>query len=157
MSESALREALAILLQVQPDHSVLLLDLLRIRFDLLSAFSLAACALQVSDDRPLLVHCVKGTHRTGCLVACLRKCQARFPWHYSRIRLALFCVICLSYCGLNCCSWFDFAFFQGWSLSSIFDEYRRFTEGNFRLLDLQFIDLFSPDPSRPLQYHLKVI
>ncbi len=46
---------------------------------------------------------------------------------------------------------------QGWSLSSIFDEYRRFTDGNLRLLDLQFIDLFSPDPSRHLEYHLKVM
>jgi hypothetical protein len=46
---------------------------------------------------------------------------------------------------------------QGWSLSSIFDEYRRFVDGNVRLLDLQFIDLFSPDPSRHLEYHLKVM
>lgn len=157
MSESALREALAILLQVQPHHSAFFFHLLRTRLDLLSAFSLAAGALQVSDDRPLLVHCVKGTHRTGCLVACLRKCQARFPWHCNCIRPALFCMICLSFCGLNCSSMFDFALFQGWSLSSIFDEYRRFSDGNFRLLDLQFIDLFSPDPSRHLEFHLKVI
>ncbi len=46
---------------------------------------------------------------------------------------------------------------QGWSLSSIFDEYRRFVEGNVRLLDLQFMDLFTPDPNRHLEYHLKVM
>ena len=62
---------------------------------------------------------------------------------------------------------------QGWCLSGIFDEcvrelpaaklcnnlgmYRRFVDGNERLLDLQFIDLFSPDPSRHLEYHLKVM
>ena len=46
---------------------------------------------------------------------------------------------------------------QGWCLSGIFDEYRRFVDGSERLLDLQFIDLFSPDPSRHLEYHLKVV
>jgi hypothetical protein len=35
--------------------------------------------------------------------------------------------------------------------------YRRFVDGNVRLLDLQFIDLFSPDPNRHLECHLKVI
>jgi hypothetical protein len=30
-------------------------------------------------------------------------------------------------------------------------------DGSERLLDLQFIDLFSPDPSRHLEYHLKVV
>jgi hypothetical protein len=62
---------------------------------------------------------------------------------------------------------------QGWCLSGIFEEcvhelpalkfcnklsmYRRFVDGNERLLDLQFIDLFSPDPTRHLEYHLKVM
>jgi hypothetical protein len=45
---------------------------------------------QLCDNRrPLLVHCTKGTHRTGCVVGCLRK-------------------------------------LEGWSLTPIFDEYRRF-------------------------------
>ena len=35
--------------------------------------------------------------------------------------------------------------------------YRRFVDGNVRLLDLQFIDLFSPDPNRSLHYHLTVV
>lgn len=54
---------------------------------------------------PLLIHCNKGKHRTGCLVGCLRKIQR-------------------------------------WSLTSIFDEYRRFAGNKVRLLDQQFIELF---------------
>ncbi|GAB5367260.1 hypothetical protein AAMO2058_001214700 [Amorphochlora amoebiformis] len=30
-----------------------------------------------SNNHPLLVHCSKGKHRTGCVVACLRKLQQR--------------------------------------------------------------------------------
>lgn len=65
-------------------------------------------ALQVLlDERrhPLLIHCNKGKHRTGCLVGCLRKVQR-------------------------------------WSLTSIFDEYRRFAGNKVRILDQQFIELF---------------
>lgn len=50
-----------------------------------------AAALAVLLDRrnhPILIHCNKGKHRTGCLVGCLRK-------------------------------------MMGWSLTSIFDEYRQ--------------------------------
>ena len=94
------------------------------------------------------MHCVKGTHRTGCLVACLRKCQATSP-------LPLPPHLSPSSHILSPCP--QFTSVQGWSLSSIFDEYRRFVDGNVRLLDLQFIDLFSPDPSRHLEYHLKVM
>lgn len=54
---------------------------------------------------PLLIHCNKGKHRTGCLVGCLRKVQR-------------------------------------WSLTSIFDEYRRFAGNKVRILDQQFIELF---------------
>lgn len=54
---------------------------------------------------PLLIHCNKGKHRTGCLVGCLRKVQR-------------------------------------WSLTSIFDEYRRFAANKVRVLDQQFIELF---------------
>lgn len=65
-------------------------------------------ALQVLLDvrhHPLLIHCNKGKHRTGCLVGCLRKVQR-------------------------------------WSLTSIFDEYRRFAGNKVRILDQQFIELF---------------
>jgi tyrosine-protein phosphatase SIW14 len=31
--------------------------------------------LQATADRPLLIHCTKGTHRTGCVVGCLRKLE----------------------------------------------------------------------------------
>lgn len=54
---------------------------------------------------PVLIHCNKGKHRTGCLVGCLRKVQR-------------------------------------WSLTSIFDEYRRFAGNKVRILDQQFIELF---------------
>lgn len=56
-------------------------------------------------NHPLLIHCNKGKHRTGCLVGCLRKVQR-------------------------------------WSLTSIFDEYRRFAGNKVRILDQQFIELF---------------
>jgi len=59
------------------------------------------------DERnhPILIHCNKGKHRTGCLVGCLRKLQK-------------------------------------WSLTGIFDEYRRFAGTKVRVLDQQFIELF---------------
>jgi len=62
---------------------------------------------QVLDKRnhPMLVHCNKGKHRTGCLIGCLRKLQR-------------------------------------WSLTYIFDEYRRFAGAKSRVLDCQFIELF---------------
>eukprot|EP00911_Craspedida_sp_UC1_P002516 UC1_evm1s1869 len=59
------------------------------------------------DNRPVLIHCHKGNHRTGCLVGCFRRCQQ-------------------------------------WTLTSAFDEYRRFTGDNDHLLDLQCIELFQP-------------
>lgn len=31
--------------------------------------------LRATADRPLLIHCTKGTHRTGCVVGCLRKLE----------------------------------------------------------------------------------
>ena len=39
---------------------------------------LMRAALQIILDprtRPILIHCNKGTHRTGCVVGCLRKIQ----------------------------------------------------------------------------------
>jgi len=57
-------------------------------------------------NHPVLIHCNKGKHRTGCLVGCLRKAQH-------------------------------------WSLTYIFDEYRRFAGTKVRVLDQQFIELFS--------------
>jgi len=56
-------------------------------------------------NHPILIHCNKGKHRTGCLVGCLRKLQK-------------------------------------WSLTGIFDEYRRFAGAKVRVLDQQFIELF---------------
>eukprot|EP00271_Cylindrocystis_brebissonii_P001885 TRINITY_DN12203_c0_g2_i1.p1 TRINITY_DN12203_c0_g2~~TRINITY_DN12203_c0_g2_i1.p1 ORF type:complete len:582 (+),score=73.67 TRINITY_DN12203_c0_g2_i1:1531-3276(+) len=61
--------------------------------------------------RPLLIHCNKGKHRTGCLVGCFRKVQC-------------------------------------WSLTSIFDEYRRFAGTKVRMLDQQFMELFDVNEFR---------
>lgn len=71
-------------------------------------------ALQVILDvrrHPVLIHCNKGKHRTGCLVGCLRKVQR-------------------------------------WSLTSIFDEYRRYAGTKTRDLDQQFIELFQTNRVR---------
>lgn len=54
---------------------------------------------------PILVHCDKGNHRTGCVIGCLRKLES-------------------------------------WALTSILDEYGRYTGANTRILDQQFIQLF---------------
>lgn len=49
--------------------------------------------VKLLDERshPVLIHCLKGKHRIGCLVGCLRKIQR-------------------------------------WSMTSIFDEYRKFAD-----------------------------
>ncbi|KAI9638979.1 tyrosine phosphatase family-domain-containing protein [Dioszegia hungarica] len=65
----------------------------------------ALCAILDKRNHPLLIHCNKGKHRTGCLVGCIRRVQT-------------------------------------WSLTSIFDEYRRFSNPKSRAVDQQFIDLF---------------
>lgn len=57
------------------------------------------------ENHPILIHCNRGKHRTGCLVGCIRK-------------------------------------LQNWSLTMIFDEYRRFAFPKVRALDQQFIELY---------------
>lgn len=56
-------------------------------------------------NHPILIHCNRGKHRTGCLVGCLRR-------------------------------------LQDWSLTMIFDEYRRFSFPKSRPLDQQLIELY---------------
>eukprot|EP00128_Syssomonas_multiformis_P014432 Colp12_sorted_trinity150504_noHs@10199 len=56
-------------------------------------------------NHPILIHCSKGKHKTGCLVGCLRKLLQ-------------------------------------WSITSIFEEHRRFVGTKVRILDLQFIELY---------------
>lgn len=58
-----------------------------------------------SRNHPMLIHCNKGKHRTGCLVGVLRRLQT-------------------------------------WSLTAIFDEYRRYSHPKSRQMDLQFIEAF---------------
>lgn len=58
------------------------------------------------ENQPILIHCNRGKHRTGCLVGILRKLQK-------------------------------------WSLSIIFDEYRRFAAPKERPMDQQFIELYN--------------
>lgn len=57
------------------------------------------------DNQPILIHCNRGKHRTGCLVGVLRR-------------------------------------LQGWSLTIIFDEYRKFAAPKERPMDQQFIELY---------------
>lgn len=68
---------------------------------------IASALLTILDRRnhPMLIHCNKGKHRTGCLIGCLRK-------------------------------------LQDWSLTIIFDEYRRFSHPKSRSMDQEFIELF---------------
>ncbi|CAO1629041.1 unnamed protein product [Parajaminaea phylloscopi] len=68
---------------------------------------IAAALVTMLDRRnhPMLIHCNKGKHRTGCLIGCLRKLQS-------------------------------------WSLTTIFDEYRRFSFPKSRSMDQEFIELF---------------
>ncbi|CCE79313.1 Piso0_001370 [Millerozyma farinosa CBS 7064] len=56
-------------------------------------------------NQPILMHCNRGKHRTGCLVGVLRRLQK-------------------------------------WSLSIIFDEYRKFAAPKERPMDQQFIELY---------------
>lgn len=65
----------------------------------------ALAALLDRRNHPILVHCNKGKHRTGCLMGCLRKMQQ-------------------------------------WSLTAIFEEYRRFASPKPRAMDQEFIELF---------------
>jgi tyrosine-protein phosphatase SIW14 len=68
---------------------------------------ITAALLTILDRRnhPMLIHCNKGKHRTGCLIGCLRKLQQ-------------------------------------WSLTTIFDEYRRFSFPKSRSMDQEFIELY---------------
>ncbi|GJN87766.1 hypothetical protein Rhopal_000721-T1 [Rhodotorula paludigena] len=60
-------------------------------------------------NHPMLIHCNKGKHRTGCVVGCLRRLQT-------------------------------------WSLTSVFDEYRRYSHPKSRAMDLQCIEAFGGLP-----------
>ncbi|MCO5598624.1 hypothetical protein L7F22_052721 [Adiantum nelumboides] len=68
---------------------------------------ITAALVTIMDRRnhPMLIHCNKGKHRTGCLIGCLRKLQQ-------------------------------------WSLTTIFDEYRRFSAPKSRSMDQEFIELY---------------
>lgn len=70
-------------------------------------------------NHPVLIHCNKGKHRTGCLIGCLRKA----------------------------CSW---------SLSSILDEYIRFSAPKSRFMDQQFIELFEVNKIRLKRKYIPV-
>lgn len=60
------------------------------------------------ENQPILIHCNRGKHRTGCLVGCIRR-------------------------------------LQNWSLTMIFDEYRRFAFPKARALDQQFIEMYDDE------------
>ena len=68
------------------------------------------------ENQPILIHCNRGKHRTGCIVGCVRK-------------------------------------LQNWSLSMIFDEYRKFAYPKERPLDQQFIEMY--DDSDIVSYATK--
>ncbi|ODV86868.1 hypothetical protein CANARDRAFT_231049 [[Candida] arabinofermentans NRRL YB-2248] len=67
------------------------------------------------ENHPILIHCNRGKHRTGCIVGCIRKLQK-------------------------------------WSLSMIFDEYRKFAYPKERPLDQQFIEMFDDSEIQNLAF-----
>ncbi|CEP61361.1 putative tyrosine protein phosphatase SIW14 LALA0_S03e01134g [Lachancea lanzarotensis] len=73
--------------------------------------NLLTSALEIAinpENHPILIHCNRGKHRTGCLVGCIRRLQK-------------------------------------WSLTMIFDEYRRFAFPKARALDQQFIEMYDDE------------
>lgn len=67
-------------------------------------------ALKIVSDpanHPVLIHCNKGKHRTGCVVGCFRRTQR-------------------------------------WALTSVVEEYRRYSAPKNRFMDEQFIELWNP-------------
>ncbi|GAA5826279.1 hypothetical protein JCM11251_007238 [Rhodosporidiobolus azoricus] len=62
-----------------------------------------------SRNLPMLIHCNKGKHRTGCVVGCMRRLQS-------------------------------------WSLTAVFEEYRRYSHPKSRALDLECIEAFGGLP-----------
>ncbi|SCU89739.1 LAFA_0E20494g1_1 [Lachancea sp. 'fantastica'] len=73
--------------------------------------NLLTSALEIAinpANHPILIHCNRGKHRTGCLVGCIRRLQK-------------------------------------WSLTMIFDEYRRFAFPKARALDQQFIEMYDDE------------
>ncbi|KAH6567026.1 hypothetical protein BASA50_009143 [Batrachochytrium salamandrivorans] len=119
LKKLGLRSILTLILEDYPDQNRKFLDDNNIRlfqfgvagnkepFVDIPEETVCAALSVIMDQRnhPLLIHCNKGKHRTGCLVGCLRK-------------------------------------IQHWSMTSIFDEYRRFSHPKSRSMDQQFIELF---------------
>ncbi|PWN27857.1 hypothetical protein BDZ90DRAFT_232237 [Jaminaea rosea] len=114
-----LRSVLTLILEEYPDQNTQFLDSEGITFFQFGIPGNKEPFVQIPDDKiaaalctmldrrnhPMLVHCNKGKHRTGCLIGCLRK-------------------------------------LQGWSLTTIFDEYRRFSAPKSRSMDQEFVELF---------------
>ncbi|SCV05384.1 LANO_0H06304g1_1 [Lachancea nothofagi CBS 11611] len=82
---------------------------------------LLTSALEVAinpENHPILIHCNRGKHRTGCLVGCIRR-------------------------------------LQNWSLTMIFDEYRRFAFPKARALDQQFIEMYDEEKIKKTAHEKK--
>lgn len=115
-----LRSVLTLILEDYPEQNIQFLDENGIRFFQygipgnkepfvqIPSETITAALATILDRRnhPMLIHCNKGKHRTGCLIGCLRKLQQ-------------------------------------WSLTTIFDEYRRFSFPKSRSMDQEFIELYS--------------
>jgi len=115
-----LRSVLTLILEDYPEQNIQFLDENGIRFFQygipgnkepfvqIPSQTITAALATILDRRnhPMLIHCNKGKHRTGCLIGCLRKLQQ-------------------------------------WSLTTIFDEYRRFSYPKSRSMDQEFIELYS--------------
>ncbi|KOS15388.1 Tyrosine phosphatase [Malassezia pachydermatis] len=121
-----LRSVLTLILEDYPEQNINFLDENGIKFFQygipgnkepfvqIPGATITAALVTILDKRnhPMLIHCNKGKHRTGCLIGCLRKLQQ-------------------------------------WSLTTIFDEYRRFSFPKSRSMDQEFIELYNENAVWP--------
>ncbi|ORY90881.1 protein-tyrosine phosphatase, partial [Leucosporidium creatinivorum] len=119
LKQLGLKSVLTLILEDYPEQNLEFLEAEGIEFFQFGIPGNKEPFVQIPDDKivaalavildvrnhPMLIHCNKGKHRTGCLVGCLRKVQQ-------------------------------------WSLTAIFDEYRRYSFPKSRSMDQQFIEAF---------------
>jgi tyrosine-protein phosphatase SIW14 len=94
-------------------------------------------------NHPILVHCSKGTHRTGVLMGVIRRMTGwSLVYNYCSADI---CLSCAAYRVLKFSSEFLFHFVFHVQ-AAIFDEYARFSRTRRRVADHQYIEQFDISP-----------